>query len=172
MTDDLLRPDIGENWVPSKFALSAVVYAEREDGQILLLQRASGGSFAGQFFLPGGAVEPDETPEEGARRELMEESGLEMAEDPELIGCYYMHIYGHPFLQLSYRARVEGEVIVSDEHTDSRWTHPVEMRTFLSDEVIQGIAKGNEKAAQIVVNIRDDLDRYLRRIGRTQTEAK
>ena len=168
MTDDPFRPDVGENWIPPKYALSAVIYAEREDGQILLLQRSGFTSFAGQWFLPGGAVEPGEPPDEAARRELLEESGLETTEEPEMIGSYYMNMYGHDFIQLSYRARVTGEVRVSDEHTGSRWTDPAEMRAFLSDDVIKEIAGTSEKAEQLVLAIRDDLDRYLRRIGRTK----
>ena len=45
----------------------AVVYAER-DGKILLLKR--GRCAPGEWFLPGGAVDPGELPEDAARREL------------------------------------------------------------------------------------------------------
>src|SRR5262245_8821570 len=57
-----------DEWpAPAMYALSAVVYAERGD-EILLLKRAEGSALAGQFFLPGGLVEPKELPEDGARR--------------------------------------------------------------------------------------------------------
>ncbi len=57
------------------YALSAVVYAERGD-EILLLKRAEGTALAGQWFLPCGGIDRGELPEDGARRELQEESGL------------------------------------------------------------------------------------------------
>lgn len=45
------------------------------------------GPFAGQWLLPGGAVERDETVGGGARRELREETCCEL-EDPKLIAVY------------------------------------------------------------------------------------
>jgi 8-oxo-dGTP pyrophosphatase MutT (NUDIX family) len=83
------------------YGLSAVVYAER-GSEILLLKRA-GGALAGQWFLPGGAVERDELPEDGARRELQEESGLDIVGELDLVGAYPMWVYGGDCLQLSYR---------------------------------------------------------------------
>src|SRR6476659_812543 len=95
-------------------ALSAVVYVERGD-EILLLKRAAGSALAGQWFLPGGAVERDELPEDGARRELREEAGIEIDGDLELIGAYPIHAYGVDMVQLSYRGRVgdDAEVTIS-----------------------------------------------------------
>src|SRR5690625_4976152 len=48
-----------------------------EDGHILLahIRRDYFGSEYG-WTLPGGGMEPDETPEQTARRELLEETGL------------------------------------------------------------------------------------------------
>jgi hypothetical protein len=72
MTDDVLG-SFDSTLDVQLYGLSAVVYAERGK-EILLLKRA-GGALAGQWFLPGGAVERNELPEDGARRELIEESG-------------------------------------------------------------------------------------------------
>jgi 8-oxo-dGTP diphosphatase len=44
-------------------------------GQILLLQRSSG-MMIGFWSVPGGIVEPGESPQEAAARELFEEAGL------------------------------------------------------------------------------------------------
>ena len=52
--DDPLRSDLASSgYVPARYVLSAVVYAERGD-EILLLKRAEGSALAGQWFLPGG----------------------------------------------------------------------------------------------------------------------
>jgi 8-oxo-dGTP pyrophosphatase MutT (NUDIX family) len=164
MADNVLGVALGDVDVPL-YGLSAVVYAERGD-EILLLKRA-GGALAGQWFLPGGAVERGELPEEGARRELVEESGLDIEGELELVGAYPIWVYGGDCLQLSYRGRLrDGDVVVSHEHDGARWVDPVTMRAGLTDEVIDALAAGNERVGTLVRHIRTDLDRYLARIGR------
>ena len=148
-------------------ALSAVVYAERGD-EILLLKRAEGSALAGQWYIPGGMVERGEHPEDGARRELREEAGVEIDGELELIGCYPMHVYGYDTLQISYRGRVaEGaEVVISDEHDGAQWAKASDMRMLLTDEVIDQIAQGREPVITLLGLIRTDLDRYLARVAR------
>jgi 8-oxo-dGTP pyrophosphatase MutT (NUDIX family) len=144
-----------------------VVYVERGE-EILLLQRAEGSALAGQWFLPGGMVEPGELPEDGARRELREEAGVEIDGDLELVGAYPMFVYGTDTLQLSFRGRLAGggEVAISHEHDGARWVDPGEMRAVLTDEVIKGIAGGRDDVRSILTHVRADLDRYLARTGR------
>ena len=165
MADDVLGRSDSNIDVPL-YGLSAVVYAER-GSEILLLKRA-GGALSGQWFLPGGAVERGELPEEGARRELVEESGLDIVGDLELVGAYPIWVYGGDCLQLSYRGQVtDGDPVISHEHTGARWIDPVELRSGLADEMIDGLAAGNQRVADLVRQVRTDLDRYLRRIARS-----
>jgi 8-oxo-dGTP pyrophosphatase MutT (NUDIX family) len=146
------------------YGLSTVVYAERGN-EVLMLKRA-GGAMSAQWFLPGGAVDRDELPEDAARRELLEESGLAIEGELELVGAYPMWVYGGDCLQLSYRGRVsDGEVVVSHEHDGARWADPVELRATLTDELIEALAEGDERVGALVRHIRTDLDRYLARTG-------
>jgi 8-oxo-dGTP pyrophosphatase MutT (NUDIX family) len=164
VTDD--RLGTGGDWDVPLYALAAAVYAER-DGKILLVRRAAG-AMTGQWYLPGGAAERGELPEEAARRELVEETGLTIDGDLELIGVFPMFVYGHDALQVTFRGQVaEGDVALSHEHDGLRWTDPVDMRSLLTDEVIDGLAAGDERVGLLVRRIRDDLDGYLARIGRT-----
>ena len=167
--DDPLRHDLAQasEYVPQQYALSAVVYAERGD-EILLLQRAEGSALAGQWYLPGGMVEHGELPEEGARRELLEESGLEIDGELEIIGCYPMRVYGYDTLQVSYRGKVaEGvEAVISHEHDGLRWVKASDMRALLTDDVIEQISGGRDDVRSILRHISIDLDRYLARLGR------
>jgi 8-oxo-dGTP pyrophosphatase MutT (NUDIX family) len=171
--DDRLRNEIAdtEDWPPpAMYALSAVVYAERGD-EILLLQRAEGSALAGEWFLPGGLVEPGELPEEGARRELAEEAGVAIGE-LELIGCYPMWVYGYDMLQISYRGTIvdESDVGVSHEHDGARWVKAADMRALLTDDVLEGMARGEERIRSLLGHIRADLDRYLVRVAETSTK--
>ncbi|MFM8690041.1 MAG: NUDIX hydrolase [Candidatus Limnocylindrus sp.] len=60
------------------------------DCQVLLIERAQGGVYGGQLALPGGKMEPGETPEETAIRELHEELGVHVS-DP----AHSIHLVGH-----------------------------------------------------------------------------
>jgi 8-oxo-dGTP pyrophosphatase MutT (NUDIX family) len=161
--DDPLRSDLaGSDHVPAQYVLSAVVYAERGD-EILLLKRAEGSALAGQWFLPGGMVEPGELPEEGARRELLEEAGVEIDGDLEIVGCYPMRVYGYDTLQISYRGRVAdgADAVISHEHDAARWAKASDMRALLTDDVVESIAGGRDDVRSILLHVRTDLDRYL-----------
>jgi 8-oxo-dGTP pyrophosphatase MutT (NUDIX family) len=150
------------DWQPKTYALSGVVYAERDD-RILLLRRA-GGAMNGQWFLPGGAIENDELPEDGARRELREEAGLEIEGELELVGAYPMWVYGGDWLQLSYRGTVrDGDVLISGEHHEHQWVRPEDMAALLTDQFIEGLANGDDRILQLLGHIRTDLHRYLNR---------
>ncbi|WP_433611233.1 (deoxy)nucleoside triphosphate pyrophosphohydrolase [Prescottella agglutinans] len=54
-----------------------VAAAVIRDGRLLLAQRTRPVELAGLWELPGGKVEPDESPAEAVRRELREELGVE-----------------------------------------------------------------------------------------------
>lgn len=53
-----------------------VVFTRGDAGPKVLLIRRASPPFEGCWALPGGFVQPDETLDEGARRELQEETGL------------------------------------------------------------------------------------------------
>ena len=146
---------------PPLFALSAAVFAER-DGQILLLKRA-GGAMTGGWYLPGGAVDPGETVEEAAVRELLEESGLRPSGPLTCVGVSHMHVYGHDSLQVLYAAEcADGEVVLSHEHSASRWIDPQQYRDGFSDETIARLSAGDARAVTMLEGIRDAIDAYLR----------
>lgn len=65
-------------YAPVAVTTDIVVFTIR-NGQfsVLLIERA-GYPYKGAWALPGGFLDPDETPEEGARRELAEETGVDV----------------------------------------------------------------------------------------------
>ena len=164
MSDDPLSPPIENPIELDRYALSTVVYAERPDGQILLLKRAEGTAMAGLYFMPGGLVDPGETPWVAAERELKEETGLEFVDRPRMVGCYPMFIYGQEFLQLSFCGSVTGEVSTSAEHTDHRWVEPAEMAAAFTTDGIEAMAAGDQRIVALLQGIAEDFDRYLRLI--------
>ncbi|MDX2011255.1 MAG: NUDIX domain-containing protein [Myxococcaceae bacterium] len=61
-----------------------VVYARTADGKVVLIRRGDTGGWA----LPGGTLEWGETFRAGLPRELMEEAGVTLVGEAQLLGVY------------------------------------------------------------------------------------
>jgi ADP-ribose pyrophosphatase YjhB (NUDIX family) len=129
--DDGVRAQCSEcgyrAWASSKATACAVVV---RDGHVLLARRA-GEVFHGYWDLPGGFLEEGEHPLDGIRRELLEETALEV-EPGHFVGVW-MDRYGdaedaHATLNLYWTARVlGGEAEAADDVSELRWFHPDEL---------------------------------------------
>lgn len=159
MAEDRTYPE------PAVFRLSAAIFVER-DGKILVLKRA-GGELSGAWYLPGGAVDEGETPEQAAHRELFEEAGLTVEGGLELIALAPMHVYGYDSIQVTYAAPVEhGEVVLSHEHSGARWMDPLEYRQrYLNNEIIAAAASREARLGALISAVRDGFDEYIKRRG-------
>ncbi|HEX3051145.1 MAG TPA: NUDIX hydrolase [Aggregatilineaceae bacterium] len=67
----------------------AQVFAVMEDGRVAMIEQYKHGPHMTSLELPAGYLEPGEPPEVSARRELLEETGLE-ADDWTYLGRYYI----------------------------------------------------------------------------------
>jgi ADP-ribose pyrophosphatase YjhB (NUDIX family) len=77
-----------DEWVktlPQTIVASCVLLLDAED-RMLLLRYAGGEPGAGLWGLPGGMLDHGEDPAGAARRELREETGIVLEEDPRFIG--------------------------------------------------------------------------------------
>ncbi len=100
----------------SLHSVSVAGVVVREDGRVLVIKRADNGAWE----APGGVLELDERPEEGACREVLEETGIKV-ETERLTGVYKNMKRG--VVALVFRCRpVGGEVRTSDESVDVRWS--------------------------------------------------
>jgi ADP-ribose pyrophosphatase YjhB (NUDIX family) len=109
---------------------TAGALCEDEAGRVLLVRRAHE-PFKGRWDIPGGFLEEGEHPLDGLRRELSEETGLEI-EPREFVGIW-MDRYGgdstaEATLNLYWTARVlGGEAQPADDVDDLRWFAPDEL---------------------------------------------
>ena len=106
---------------PSATASALVV----QDGRLLVTRRARD-PFAGWLDLPGGFIEPGEHPQDAVRRELLEETGLEV--EVGALSGIFTDAYGDDgvaTLNLFYEARVAGgDAQANDDVSEILWLEP------------------------------------------------
>ena len=120
-----------------------------QDGRALLVRRGSE-PLRGQWSIPGGLLEVGETLENGVRRELLEETGLQVRV-LELIGVYERIIpaeHSRPgprfhFVILDYLCRAEGGTPApGSDAAELAFVSEEELpRYILSDEVARVVRK-------------------------------
>lgn len=111
-----------------------VVLAVTEDGRIPLVRQFRPAVEADVLELPSGAVDPGETPEAAARRELLEETGCE-AGRIEPLGPLYTDSGRMETTQwgfLAPGARVVADGPVGDEQLELRFVEPAELRALVA----------------------------------------
>jgi ADP-ribose pyrophosphatase YjhB (NUDIX family) len=105
-------------------APTAGAIVERDDGRVLLARRAVP-PYQGLWDIPGGYLLEGEHPLDGVRRELREETGLEI-EPVRFLGAF-MDVYGDApdaaaTLNLFWTARVlSGDAAPADDVAELRW---------------------------------------------------
>jgi len=108
----------------------------RRDGRLLLTQRPPGGALGMQWELPGGKIEPGETPERALARELREELGV--GATPLEIVAVHRHAYPHGLdVEISFVAcALESYAFRTSAAVHAvRWLTPEEVDL---DEVLAG----------------------------------
>jgi 8-oxo-dGTP diphosphatase len=102
------------------------VLVEKE-GRVLLVQRAIEPGL-GQWCLPSGFIEWDESPQGAAVRECAEETGLEVAISGLLEAIQYTADFRGPGINLTYLARVVGGALQpGDDAGAARFFAPAEL---------------------------------------------
>jgi 8-oxo-dGTP diphosphatase len=120
------------------------------EGKVLVLREASydEGTNEGKWDVPGGRINPEEPILEGLKREVTEESGIQI-ETGEVLGVYenFPTIRGEAchVVRVYYQANPISptEVVLSGDHDAFEWINPNETtnKLFVSDilEVIKKI---------------------------------
>ncbi|MFT7486190.1 MAG: 8-oxo-dGTP diphosphatase [Candidatus Paceibacteria bacterium] len=146
------RPRCQEcGWVlfknPASAAAGVVLDA---NGRVLLIRRGIE-PFQGEWALPAGYQEVDESPEETVRREVQEETGIEV-EPYRLVDLVFIPDDPRKPANLAmYLARVVGgHLRAGDDAKDAAW--------FALDDLPEKIGFGNRE--RILHPLRDDPQRF------------
>ena len=100
----------------------------RDDAGRLLVVRRGRAPGAGLWSLPGGRIEPGETPAEAAVREVHEETGLEVEVEEVLITAI---VGDGGFRVQDFAARVVGGSLrAGDDAEEVRWADETELATL------------------------------------------
>ncbi|WP_412539994.1 NUDIX domain-containing protein [Longispora sp. K20-0274] len=110
-----------------KHSVSVAAVVVNDEGRVLVIKRRDNGSWE----IPGGILELDESIHDGVRREVLEETGVEIA--PERLTGVYKNLKAG-VVALVFRARVTGGSIrPTDESEDVAWWSDAQVVTGMRD---------------------------------------
>jgi ADP-ribose pyrophosphatase YjhB (NUDIX family) len=110
-----------------RHSVSVAAVVTDDNNRVLVIQRRDNGTWQ----LPGGVLELDETPEAGARREVREETGVEV-EPQRLTGVYKNMSLG--VVALVFRARlITGTPAETEESAAVAWWTPDQVAADMSE---------------------------------------
>lgn len=113
------------------------ILIQNEDGKYLLLRRSLEKypeTSDNRWSIVGGRINPGETLIDNLRREVREETGLELVGEPQLIAAQdILNIEGYPdrhVVRLTYVGKASGDVVLDTEENDMHQWYP-------KDELLQ-----------------------------------
>jgi len=122
------------NKQPTAIAIAVVQRGE----EFLIGQRPADVPLAGYWEFPGGKIETNESPEEAAVRECLEETGIAA----RILFAYPQHVqqYDYDRLQLSFFA-CEPVDAAQDPCTPYKWVHRSKLANYQFPAGNQGLLK-------------------------------
>jgi 8-oxo-dGTP pyrophosphatase MutT (NUDIX family) len=99
-----------------------ILMKNKEGNYLVLLRSAIKYPDAGaQWEIVGGRINPGTPLTENLRREVKEETGLDVSGKPKLIAAQDILKSTKHIVRLTYIGEGSGDVVLSDEHTDFKW---------------------------------------------------
>lgn len=100
-----------------------------EGQKVLITQRPSHKSEPLCWEFPGGKVEPNESEQAAIVREINEELNLEVIAE-ERLGSVVSTFNQNTIELIAWRCRLAGGTMILREHSDFRWVHISELRSY------------------------------------------
>lgn len=103
------------------------------DGKVLIAKRKEEKMFSGMWDIPGGKLEDNESLYNGIKREVLEETGLEITEILcTLSSMLFVATIGDKptIFRNLYLCKASGEVTLSSEHSEYLWVDPIDLKDY------------------------------------------
>ncbi len=106
----------------------------RKDDKILVLKRSSTDDFNSEIWeTVGGGMKEEESPEEALKREIMEETGIEVKVVEPFRTFTFRKDTGEFKVGITFICDyISGEIRLSEEHSDYKWIKPEEFENLES----------------------------------------
>jgi len=114
--------DVQKTTTPSRH-VGVYGFIVNTDNRFLLVKRNKNDSMPGLWEFPGGSIEHGEHPEDAVRREVKEETNLDI-DVPFPLTVLSSTPVNRQYIRIVYLCRLTSDnqsVVLSDEHTDHVW---------------------------------------------------
>jgi mutator protein MutT len=144
--------------VADKSGLFGSVLFINPDGQVLIMKRSANDDGAGLWDLPGGSVESGETVLEGAKREGVEETGIE-AQGLNFIDHYTFELEEKDCNCFIFYTQTDKTPVLNDEHDEYRWVSYKDAVDLLwNDNMKQAVTKLFETIFPVFADKPENID--------------
>lgn len=106
---------------------------KNKDGKYLLLRRSPEKypEAGATWDIVGGRIDPGSTLLENLKREIKEEIGLDLNDEPKLIAAQdILRVPGRHVVRLTYTAHIDGEPQLDGDHTEFKWFTAPELKNL------------------------------------------
>ena len=108
-----------------------IILQNKEGKYLVILRSAIKYPEAGaKWEIGGGRINPGTPLLENIKREIQEETGLEIRDEVKLLDAQDILRPHKHIVRLTYSGFADGEVVLSDEHTDYKWVSKEELMSL------------------------------------------
>ena len=121
-----------------KLQVGVKALLKNSEGKYLLLRRnpEKYPEIGAKWDIPGGRIDPGSTLIDNLKREVKEETGLNLDKTPKLVGAQdILKVSGRHVVRLTYVGEIEGDVKLDDESLEYKWFSAYEIHQLTEKEL-------------------------------------
>jgi 8-oxo-dGTP diphosphatase len=124
----------------SRFVVAAVISSK---SKVLLLERPKSDFMGGIYELPSGKVEDGESLNEALHREVLEETGIRIAEIENYLGYFdYESKSGKQTRQFNFSILAQDPIkVILQEHDEYAWVEKKDINCYPITDSVRGVLR-------------------------------